>query len=72
MKKVNLLSMMAQYPDNVTPKILSGEDMEWIKDSNLFAFPKADPIYRQNLKQLKAYQYLQRVDVFYAALTCNN
>jgi len=72
MKKVNLLLTVVQYPDNVTPKMLAGEVIEWIKDSNFFVFPYADPIYRQNMKQLRGYQYLQRVDVFYAALTCNN
>ena len=64
--------MMAQYSDNITPKMLGGEVMEWVKDGNFFVFPYGDPAYRQNLKQLKRYHYLQRVDVFYAALTCNN
>ena len=72
MKKVNLLLAMAQYPDNVTPKMLVGEVTEWIKVSNFFVFPYADPNYRQKLNRLKGYHYLQRVDVFYAGLTCNN
>ncbi|AYB33012.1 hypothetical protein [Chryseolinea soli] len=72
MKKVNILLMMALYPDNFTPKILEGEVMEWIKDDNFFAFPYDNPMYKQNMKRLKGYHYLQRVDVFYAALTCNN
>jgi hypothetical protein len=71
MKKVNPL-LTAQYPDNYTPKTLGGEAMEWIKDSNFFVFPYADPMYRQNMKTLRGYQYLYRVEVFYSALTCNN
>ena len=72
MKKVKLLLTVAHYPDNVTPKMLAGEVMEWIKDSNFFVFPYATPTYRQNMKRLKGFQYLQRVDVFYAVLTGNN
>ena len=72
MKKISLLLTVAQYPENVTPKMLAGEVMEWIKDSNFFVFPHADPMYRQKMTRLKGYHYLQRVDVFYAGLTCNN
>jgi hypothetical protein len=72
MKKINLLLTVTRYPDNFTPKMLAGEVVEWIKDSNFFVFPYANPLYRQNIKRLQGYQYLQRVDMFYAALTCNN
>jgi len=71
MKKANRLLMMDQYPDNLAPK-MTGEAMDWIKDSNFFVFPYASPRYRQNMRRLKGYHYLQRVDVFYAALTSNN
>jgi len=64
--------MMAQQPDNVAPQVLQGEVMEWVKKKNFFVYPYADPGYRQNMKRLNGLHYLQRVDVFYAALTCNN
>jgi hypothetical protein len=72
MKKIDFLLTVAQYPDNIAPKMLATDAAEWIKDSNFFVFPYASPMYRPNLTQLKRYHYLQRVDVFYAVLTSNN
>ncbi len=72
MKKINLLVTLTQYPENITPKMLPGDVTEWIMDSNFFVFPYASPMYRPNLKQLKRYHYLRRVEVFYAVLTSNN
>jgi hypothetical protein len=72
MNRVNMLLLAAQYADNFTPKMLGGEISEWVKNENFFVFPYASPSYRQHVKRLRGHQYLERVDVFYAALTSIN
>jgi len=72
MEKISLWLAVMRQSENFMPKILTGETRTWASDKNFFVFPAWDPSYLHKINCLKGYQYLQRIEVFYYALTCNN